>query len=225
MFAHGNCLLALFHEKYGEETRFFAILLFKQLGVPQDWNPAATARRNPGWPRFVRLWVGTHNKSEPFLTLWKSVLGECPHGFTAPAQKAEGKILKWSRHFCGCCESIGLGEEGLKQLLCFKKKVQNYGKGIIIPSPVPELEHQQESSLQTGSSHAISEIATHRDRVLTWGTMSIPADPWDPHCLGFHSRDTCKGRCGASSALVWGRFADRVKYCGWRTLSWCDLFN
>lgn len=85
---------------------------------------------------------------------------------------AEGKmsVLKWSRHFCGCCGSIGLREEGLKQLLCFEK-IQNYGKGVITLIPVPELEQQQESSLQTGSSHAFFEIVTHR--VLTWGTAHV----------------------------------------------------
>ena len=63
------------------------------------------------------------------------------HSLLLPSS-AEGEVvvvLKWSGHFCGRCEYVELGDEGLKQLVCPKKKVKNYGRGISTLIPVPEL--------------------------------------------------------------------------------------
>lgn len=230
-YNHGCLLIGIAHlffsmKNIRRKPDFYNTLIQAAWGATiQHWNPAAAAQRIPGWPRLVRLWWDTTNQGP----LWESILGECPPmDSLLPPNSAEGKMLmlEWSRHFCGCCESIGLREEGLKQLLCFKKENQNYGKGIISLMPVPELEQQQESSLQRGSPSAFSEIVTQGQGAYLGDCLCpSPAGSWDPRFLGFDFLDANKGGCGVSSAPVWRRFAGRVKYCGWRTLSWCDLFN
>lgn len=91
----------------------------------------------------------------------------------------------------------------MKQFLCFKKKVQNYGKGIITLIPVPELEQQQESSLQRGSPDAFSETVTQRQGANLGDCLCpSPAGSWDPRLLGFDFLDANKGGCGVSSAPV-----------------------
>lgn len=85
VYSYGSCPFSLcsFPWKMWRKNQIFTMLSLRQPGVLQDWNPAAAAWRNPGWPKFVRLWVGTHNKPEPSLTFTKLILGE----FAASAQQ------------------------------------------------------------------------------------------------------------------------------------------
>lgn len=152
--------------------------------------------------------------------------GGCPYGFTAPAQQCwrQDVSAEMVQTFLWMLW-IHWAEGGRVETIAVLWKDPELWKGY----------HYSYPSARAWA--AAGKLLT--DRILSclfWNSDSqsanlgdcpcpSPAASWDPHFLGFHFPDASKGGCGVSSALVWGRFAGRVKYCGWRTLSWCDLFN
>ena len=138
--------------KKSKKENSFTIFSFHKHEVPQYATEIQQQRAEIlGGPGLWGLWAGIRGKPEPSLTLQKSVFRKCPswHSLLLPSS-AESKVLmllKWSGHFCGCCKYTGLGEEGLKQLLSFKKEAKKHGRDVSTLIPVPELYQQQESSL------------------------------------------------------------------------------